>query len=281
MKQNTPEWENFRKNKIGASDAPIIMEKSPWSTPYQLWGRKLDLLPEQNQNLAMKRGHDLEDQARLELENLTGQLFLPQVRVHDSMPWMMASLDAVDIENTTICEIKCPKNQADHDQALAGEIPDKYFPQLQHQLEVCQMDMGYYLSYDGRRGALVKIYRDDKYIKKMIEKEKIFWELLQSKTPPPFTDRDYVPLEGAEWERQASEWKEINEAIKKLEKKEEELRQGLIDLARNQSVIGSGVRLTRYFKKGSVDYSAIPELKEVDLEKYRKSAIEAYRISAA
>jgi predicted phage-related endonuclease len=43
MQQQTPEWLEFRKNKIGASDAPIIMETSPWKTPYQLWLEKLSL----------------------------------------------------------------------------------------------------------------------------------------------------------------------------------------------------------------------------------------------
>lgn len=38
--QNTQEWEKFRLQKIGASDAPIIMGVSPWKTPFQLWLEK-------------------------------------------------------------------------------------------------------------------------------------------------------------------------------------------------------------------------------------------------
>ena len=37
LTQNTPEWLEFRRKKIGASDAPIILEVSTWKTPYQLW----------------------------------------------------------------------------------------------------------------------------------------------------------------------------------------------------------------------------------------------------
>ncbi len=38
--QNTPEWHAFRRKRIGASDAPVIMGISPWKTPYQLWIEK-------------------------------------------------------------------------------------------------------------------------------------------------------------------------------------------------------------------------------------------------
>jgi len=37
LQQNTPEWIAFRVDKLGASDAPIIMESSPWTTPDRDW----------------------------------------------------------------------------------------------------------------------------------------------------------------------------------------------------------------------------------------------------
>ena len=39
LQQNTPEWLEFRRLRIGASDAPVIMEVSPYTTPYTLWER--------------------------------------------------------------------------------------------------------------------------------------------------------------------------------------------------------------------------------------------------
>ncbi len=52
--QHSNEWLELRKNKIGASDAPIIMKVSPWKTPYRLWEEKLGLT-ECVSNQAMKR----------------------------------------------------------------------------------------------------------------------------------------------------------------------------------------------------------------------------------
>ena len=104
IQQNTPEWEALRSNKVGASDAPAIMEVSPWETPYSLWEKKLGL-KESSYNSAMQRGHELEDKARIELEKILGVLLLPEVRLHDEHHWMMASLDALDSTNSVLAEI--------------------------------------------------------------------------------------------------------------------------------------------------------------------------------
>ncbi len=278
FQQNTPEWLEMRKNKVGASDAPIIMEASPWKSPYQLWEEKLGLVENSHTSSSMQRGHDLEPLARLELEKLTGLFLLPSVRMHASLPWMMASLDAIDPEGKYIAEIKCP-GATDHNQALAGNIPDKYFPQLQHQIEVCQLEMGYYFSFDGNAGVLLKIYRDDTYIKKMLQKEQEFWDCVQELTPPAMTDKDYQPISSMPWMQTANQWALINSQIKELEKKEEELRRHLIAMANKKNTVGAGIRATRFLRKGSVDYGAIPELENVEIEKYRKNPVECWKLS--
>ena len=279
LKQNTEAWLEMRKNHIGASDAPIILNLSPYLTPYQLWEQKLGLSPSQFQNQAMKRGHDLEEQARLELEKMTGHFFLPQVKVHHSIPWMMASLDGVDVENKHIAEIKCP-NKQDHSLALCGQVPEKYIPQLQHQLEVCQLDMVYYFSFDGAQGAIVKIYRDDKYIKKMLIEEEKFWECMQSVIAPELSEKDYEIRSEDSWEKFASEWISTYRQLKDLEGKEKRLRDSIISMCEKRNSIGGGIKVTRSIRSGTVDYSSIPELQNVQLEKYRKKPVEYFRISA-
>lgn len=280
LKQNTPEWLEMRKGKVGASDAPVIMQVSPHTTPYQLWQEKLELVPPKKSNWGMDRGRTLEDVAREELEKITGLFFLPQVKFHATIPWMMASVDAIDPSEKIVAEIKCPGEEA-HAQALAGHIPEQYFPQLMHQLEVCELEMGYYYSFDGKAGVLLKIERNDKYIKEMIKKEKEFWERIQNFEPPELIDRDYeVKLDDPEWDMTANEWLLINSQLKTLEQKEKALRDKLICKANNRNCMGSGIKVSRYLRKGNVDYSAIPELSNVNLDAYRKKASECYRIAA-
>lgn len=277
--QGTEEWKAFRKNKIGGSDSSIIMDVSPWKTPYQLWEEKLSLVPQGQTTAAMKRGNDLEPIARQELERMTGYRFIPVVKFHPQIHWMIASLDGLDEDNKILTEIKCPGNE-DHQRALSGEIPSKYYPQLQHQLEVCELEVGLYFSYHDYQGVIVKVYRDDAYIKKMLKKEKEFWDFMQDFVPPPLTVRDHKSIDTEEWKKSAYEWMSVNKQMKALEVKEKELRQNLISMTNNQSAIGGGVRLSRVISKGRVDYTNIPELSTVNLDKYRKEPSESWRISS-
>src|SRR5271169_4709118 len=97
VSQQDINWLEMRRNKIGASDAPIIMEVSPWKTPYQLWEEKLKLRPDTVENGAMKRGKQLEKKALREFENITGLMMLGQmVSVHPVRDWMIATLDGID-----------------------------------------------------------------------------------------------------------------------------------------------------------------------------------------
>lgn len=276
---NTPEWETMRKDKIGASDAPIIMGISPYDTPYSLWQRKLDLLAPTPMTRPMERGHELEPLAREQTEQQLGLSLRPQVKFHETLPWMMATLDGLSEDEKTLVEIKCP-GAVDHQTALSGQIPDKYFPQLQHQLEVCQLEKGFYFSYDGKAGVMIEFYRDDKYIKKLITVEKEFYTCMQDLTPPELTDRDFVDMENPEWFILASKWKQINSQLSALENEEKQLRESLISLCGNQSSKGGGVKVTRFLRKGSVDYGKIPQLKGLDIERFRKKPIECWKITS-
>lgn len=277
LQQNTEEWLEFRKGKLGGSDAPIIMGVSPWKTPYDLWLEKLGL-GKSYTNEAMQRGHDLEDSARALFEEENNLLVFPKVIVHKEYEWMIASLDGIDIGGEKIVEIKCPGKQ-DHSQALSGEVPEKYYPQLQHQIEVAGVESAYYFSFDGQKGVTLEVYRDDSYIKNMIEKEREFYECLQELTPPPLGNKDYAQRNDGLWQEVSERWRNAKEQLKELEKSEKELRETLIHLAGDKNCIGSGVKVLKTAKRGMIDYKAIPELEGVDLENYRKEAITCWRIT--
>jgi putative phage-type endonuclease len=276
--QNTPEWLEMRRKRIGASDAPVIMEMSPWKTPYQLWIEKTtgitsSTAPQQ------KRGLELEEMARRAFEQKTGMIMFPKVMFHPSLDWMMASLDGIDIDSKAIVEIKCP-GQIDHAVAQAGKIPEKYFPQLQHQLAVTGLNMAFYFSFDGNGGVIVEVGRDESFITEMINQEKKFWNNMTSLNPPPMNERDFVNREDERWKETSQKWLAIHSQIEALECEEKNLREALIQMAGSQNATGCGIRLTRSLRKGNVNYSQIPELKLVDLEKHRKEPIEVWRLSA-
>lgn len=58
-------------------------------------------------------------------------------------------------------------------------------------------------------------------------------------------------------------------------------RDELVALARHPKEQGAGVSVTRFWKAGAVNYKAVPELKGVNLEKYRGTLREEVRVTAA
>lgn len=276
--QRTEEWIKLRKNKIGASDAPVIMGISPWKTPYQLWEEKLGLRQSQEMTSSMKRGLDLEDHARECFHRKLNIFVFPEVMFHNKYDWMMASLDGIDAEKKNIVEIKCA-NREDHQIAISGKLPEKYYPQLQHQLEVTGLEMAYYFSFDGEDGVVVEVGRNNEYINEMINEEKKFWSCMQDFVAPKMSSRDYVERSNEEWTTVSQEWLLIQTEMDKLKKREDNLKQRLIEMSQGQNAVGGGVKLSKTVRKGEIDYSSIPALKGKNLEMYRKSPVEFWRLS--
>jgi putative phage-type endonuclease len=278
MQQQTPEWIEMRKGKIGSSDAPVIMGVSPWTTPYQKWEEKLGLTAKQKQTIYMERGIELEEQARQVFEKETGLIMSPQVIQHPTIDYMIASLDGIDVSQKNIVEIKCPGFK-DHESALDGHVPDKYYPQLQHQMTVCGLDKAYYFSYDGQSGKILEVYRNADYEDLMLLKEAEFWNYMQNFIPPPLTDRDYVEKNDEFWESISKEWIKCHRELQTMKIKEEELRKRLIFMCGKSNAKGGGVKLSKVVRKGPIDYESIPELIGVDLEKHRKEKVESFRLT--
>ena len=279
LEQNTPEWLEMRRSHIGASDAPVIMGVSPWKTPYQLWKEKMGLW-EQTQTKAMADGKAIEENARLEFAALTELFMAPQIVQHPSHEWMIASLDGIDFSGKYLLEIK-KANADDHQLAKDGKIPEKYIPQLQHQLAcVPAAEKVYYFSCHGEDRVIVEVVRDEKYITTLIERELKFFAHMENLEAPPLSERDYIDKDDQAWLHTSASWLAIQEQLELLKSKEEMLREQLIALAGKSNCQGGGIRMTRSMRKGTVDYKTIPELKGVDLESYRKSAIESWRISS-
>lgn len=275
--QGSQEWLEMRKNYIGASDAPVIMGVSPYKTEHKLWEEKLGISNETVDTFATRYGHAMEDPARKAYEEFTKVLVVPEVVFHKEKKFMMASLDGLSLDGSIAVEIKNPCS-ADHEIAKNGEIPKKYFPQLQHQIAVLGVDMIHYFSYRSGDFALVEVKKCDRYIDQLYEAEEKFWDKVVSFEEPNLSDKDYFKIDDPEWNTISSEWKSINAQIKALEAKEKEYRKSMIDFANDRNVIGNGLTLTKITRKGNIDYGKISELKGIDLEKYRKSPTSSWRI---
>lgn len=278
LKQGTHEWREWRNSKIGSSDAPIIMEVSPWQNPYDLWRKKMGLLEEFPPNYAMEHGIQTEPEARAQLEKILGVALLPTIEVSEEYPWMIASLDGKSLGDDLIVEIKCPVGDSHKIVKEIGKVPDHYFPQLQHAMYVTKKEEMIYFSYQNGEGIILEVKKDPSYQKILVEKEKEFYDRLQSFNPPEETSSFISKKGDFRWEEEARLWEEAYKNYKKWEKIVEEKRKTLIGMAEGQSCKGGGIVCRKTVAKGPVDYKSIPELKGINLEDYRKQPVEKWTI---
>ena len=175
--QGSDQWLQWRRSKITATDAGIILGLNNWKDAHQLWQEKMGFIEPEPMNEAMKRGQLLEPIARGLLCEQLGVNFEPMVIESDQFYWMGASLDGISQDYTSICEIKCMKISK-HLQVSEHTIDPCHYAQMQHQLACSNASVTYYASYHPDATDLlniVKIFPDEEYIKNMIEKEKEFF----------------------------------------------------------------------------------------------------------
>lgn len=182
LKQGSEEWLRFRRSHICASDASSILQCNPYKSILELYEEKVFCF-EQDDNHFMSRGRELEPLALESFEQETGLTMFPCVIKHDTINWMAASLDGMTLNQDKIVEIKC-NGKKNHELALQGKIPKYHESQIQHQLCCTGLDFSYYYSFDGEKGVILEVKRDQHFIDKMLEKELEFWHCLQTFTPP-------------------------------------------------------------------------------------------------
>ena len=252
------------------------MNVNPWKTKLELFHEKKDPNHVTVKNERMQRGLDLEPIARDLFYAKTGHVMIPTIIVKE---WAMASLDGINAWNE-ILEIKCP-GEKDHAIALQGKVPDHYYPQLQHQMYVCDANKVYYFSYDGIDGVIVEVKRNDEYIEKLLIEEHKFYECLINNIPPEPEQEAYIERNDEISIQCTEKWKQVSQSLKELEKEEEELRKQMIFLSGETNTKCNGVTLCQVKRKGAIEYSKIPQLKGIDLESFRKEAITSWRITCS
>ncbi len=277
MEQNSDKWLEWRKSGIGSSDAPVIMGVSPYKTPYQLWEEKTGRANHDQSNWATRRGTEMEPKARAHYELLTGKNMPATLAQHKDYPCLRASLDGFDGE--TVLEIKCPGKE-DHMLAISGRVPEKYWPQLQHQLMVTGAKEVHYCSFDGDKTYLVKVQPDFEYIEKLLEQEIAFWQYIVNDEAPSLSDKDYKQITDVKLQEHITRWKLSKAVLDEAELAEQALRTVLDNWTKNDhpKLEYGDVQITRTTRQGSIDYTKIPAIQNENLEAYRKKGSDVFTI---
>lgn len=276
IEQRSDLWHAWRKGKIGCSDVPVIMEESPWKSPLMLWQEKMEGIS-RPPSASMQRGIDYEDEARQEACIKLGVSWSPACFEHSRIPYMIASVDGW-CDGVGALEIKVPTKEEYHLAAMSKIVPAHYHSQLQAIMMVTDTKDIWYVSYwpETKKVNPILVKKDDEHCERIEGAIKDFYERMQNAQPPEekidrpfFEDVDELAPKILYAQEQYSKWK----------KEYEDLRDLAISKTGSQNAMLGNLKITKVVRPGNVNYSQIPQLKNVDLESFRKEPIVSYRFS--
>lgn len=300
--QRSPEWHRWRANGVTASEAPVILGRSPYKTPWRLWAEKTGLvLPEDlSNNPHVQRGIALEPKAREAFERRHDELLLPICAEADHAPLLRASFDGINSAGEPV-ELKCPSPSVFAQVRDSGEGSAPYalyWAQVQHQILVADSRRGWLAFYCDGELIDFPIPRDDAFLQELEVAARTFWQQVQTRTEPAKDpERDcFVPQGETQyrWTALARQYREAHGRAATLESQlkafkadmravEEQLLALMDGYAQGDY---AGIRLSRYWVNGAVDYrqlvtERLGELDEAKLARYRKAPSERIRVTVA
>lgn len=187
VKQRTPEWLEAREHGIGASQAAAAIGMSEWQSPVGLWAEKLGLVPPATETLPMRIGAELEPLIARLYQEATGTKVrrVNMLRQHPQHTFMLASLDRRAGKRPI--ELKYSLRGTGYGEPGTDEVPDDVLIQVLHQLAVMDEDEADVAAIIGGRPdvQIFTIARNADVEARIIEREAIFWDHVQSRTEPP------------------------------------------------------------------------------------------------
>lgn len=304
LPQRSPEWHQWRKGGVTASDAAVILGISPYKTLWRLWAEKTGRAVEEDlsRNPNVMRGLKMEDRVRQCCEKVLGEDFLlPVCAESDENPLFLASFDGVT-ESNIPTELKCPCQKNYESVVAEGENSEPYklyYPQVQQQIYVADAPYGWLMFYSPANNGdhrIFKVLRDDTLIADLVSGIDGFWDKVQKDQPPAMDlERDlYIPsdMDANDWIHYATDYRLLDQQIRGMEKKIKDLK-GKRNVAQKamQSMMGgfykadfAGISITRFEKKGVIDYERFlcenhPDIECESLNKYRKDGTTQFRVS--
>jgi predicted phage-related endonuclease len=188
--QGSPEWNAARLGIPTASgfDKIITMKGEPSKQAlkymYQLAAERITGVKEETYlNATMQRGIDMEAEARAMYELMTGnEVSVAGVCYPDDKKLYGCSPDGLIGKDGAI-EIKCPTSAVHVGYLLDGGLPTEYFQQVQGQLLVTgRKYVDFFSFYPGIKPLLVRVERDEKFIKALMVELEIFCKELDKIT---------------------------------------------------------------------------------------------------
>ena len=172
------EWLMLRKTGIGGSDAGAVCGLNPYSSPMKLFFDKTTEETEEQDNEAMRQGHDLEDYVAQRFMEATGLKVRRSNYMYRSKehPFMIADVDRLVAGEDAGLECKTARAY-NADKWKDGRIPPHYVMQCYHYMAVTGKKAWYIAAVIlGREFVFHKLAWDDSLIQSLTAAEQDFWE---------------------------------------------------------------------------------------------------------
>ncbi len=278
----SPEWLEWRKDGIGASEISILLGSNPYKTPMWLWEQKCGFGEEETVNAAMQHGIRNEPVARDWLNEQLG-LDLKPICIEDHLvSYRRASLDGYDSETKTICEIKCPVNErVIEDARTMQRIPDHWFHQMQWQIMLAQPERAIFAIWDYRNKVCIKVemFGETKLHEKMKIASEEFWHRVRIGKAPELQDSDFAKVEVPDVLPMLEEFSSLGEKIKSLTKEKNELKNKIIPFGDGGSFKAFGYKVRKVSGRSSYNIEQM-RIDGIDVDTYTKRGKESFLITA-
>jgi len=237
------EWLQMRRMGVGGSDAAAIVGLSQYGSAFQVYCDKVGLMPEQEDNEAMRQGRDLETYVADRFEEASGKKVrrCNYIITSPKHPFMLANVDRMIVGEKAGLECKTTSvfNRADFE---SGDIPPQYYVQCQHYMAVTGYPKWYLAVLVLNRGFYwYEIPYNDQDAVALIKAEQEFWEehVVPRKEPAPDGSSKAAEVikqlygqgkDGAAtfllgYEKDLLRYDEIGGLLKQLEKEQEAIKQ--------------------------------------------------------
>ena len=182
-------WLHLRKSGIGGSDAGAICGVNPFSNAMKVFKDKTSEEIEEQDNEAIRIGHDLEDYVAQRFTEATGLKVRKSNFMYRSTehPFMIADVDRLVVGEDAGLECKTA-SAYNADKWADGDIPLHYVMQCYHYMAVTGKRVWYIAAVIlGREFTYRKLEWDDALIERLISIEDNFWNnhVVKGIIPPP------------------------------------------------------------------------------------------------
>lgn len=188
-----------------------------------------------------------------------------------------------------IIEIQCPTSIHGNAKVNAQEYLENhrmYYDKVQFQLHCTGAEVAHFIIWSEKSMDSTPVSRDPHWMEENKQVLNSFLSRLlkivssEKLSKPYLQEREYNAEQDTEWLALAQKRLALKEQLDDVNKELKTINNQLTAFAKKKkcTVVGGGVKAFKVLRKGAVQYAKIPELKDINMDKYRKKDAEYWSV---